>query len=83
MAEKDGGPAFPAKRIRYDGSCQTTVLFSQGMTLRDYFAGQGLSGWISDPCIGDDTNVEHIAKKCYELADAMLAEREENNERRL
>lgn len=62
-----------------------------GMTLRDWFAGQALAGWMAGygpqsdhPCTLDDIrreNGEHsqlaqnIARCSYQLADAMLAER--------
>lgn len=52
---------------------------NDGMTLRDWFAGQAL-GMVIRQCAGDtDTrNVGpevHFARKAYALADAMLAER--------
>jgi len=43
----------------------------QGMTLRDYFAGQALiyhANWGSE-------HAEQAARVCYALADAMLTER--------
>lgn len=44
-------------------------------TLRDQFAMAALAGWGSD-----DDSAEGIAKKAYEIADAMLAEREKGGE---
>jgi hypothetical protein len=66
MNNKNGGPAFP------DSDGQT------GITLRDYFAAKALNTrpWIVGPY---DTRFE-IAKDCYAMADAMLAEREKTNE---
>ena len=64
---KDGGPAFP--RSRDSAGSQ------EGMSLRDWFAGQALMGWVSDPEIGG-FDQDKIAAACYELADAFLAERE-------
>ena len=47
------------------------------MTLRDWFAGQVLRGFISDPDVRlDDESIPKIAKTCYEMADAMLEARE-------
>jgi hypothetical protein len=45
-----------------------------GMTLRDYFAAQALSGLINYSPEPDEH--EAIAKLCYSLADAMLKARE-------
>ena len=60
----DGGPAFPLIDQRY---------MANGMSLRDWFAGQALAGLLSDPLIRDTP--EGFAKSCYERADAMIAER--------
>ena len=48
--------------------------FPSGMSLRDYFAGQALGNL-------DSRGIEESAAKwCYEMADAMLKEREKNGE---
>ena len=59
---KTGGPAFPR-----DGSNQL------GMTLRDYFAGQALTGLLA----ADNSTgcAEFLADAAYVAADAMLIER--------
>jgi small ligand-binding sensory domain FIST len=46
-----------------------------GMTLRDYFAGQALAGFVAD---GETNGVsdQSLAKQSYSLADAMLSARE-------
>ena len=58
----NGGPAFP---VRHENG-----FTNEGMTLRDWFAGQALSGLIS---AGVPT--KHIGNEAYEIADAMLAAR--------
>ena len=75
MAAKNGGPAFPVSYIS-DGN--------PGMTLRDYFAGQALVGWIAslsarheEPGYSDVAAAEEAARLAYVAADAMLAAREE------
>ncbi len=70
MNNKNSGPAFP------DSDGQTD--YTGGMTLRDYFAAKALKTrpWSVRPY---DTRFE-IAKDCYAMADAMLAEREKMNE---
>lgn len=69
----NGGPAFPldpeTNRLRE----------AQGMSLRDYFAGQALMAMLSQPANAqniaayDDTNT--VARSAYGFADAMLHER--------
>jgi hypothetical protein len=64
----DGGRAFPGGNpSRFDGA------ISDGMTLRDWFAGQALAGWLAKPNTGMD--YEAAAARMYKLADAMLAAR--------
>lgn len=80
---KDGGPAFPVlksilqrqftsepHRFTYDAEIDA------GMTLRDWFAGQALAGFIAcdDPVIAKMSCTE-IAERSYKFAAAMLAER--------
>ena len=52
-----------------------------GMDLRDYFAAQALAGGLEQGVENDmQTNwwhsPEHIAKRAYKIADAMMEERE-------
>lgn len=87
----DGGPAFPGRQDTgklgefRSSSGGPGVSFPitedmPGMTLRDYFAGQALGimntaldqGYWSP---GENPNAE-IAAAAYQIADAMLAERE-------
>jgi hypothetical protein len=69
----DGGPAFP--QISEIGDICTT---SNGMTLRDWFAGQSLAG-LMPVCLHDTIEPggwpRHIAHHAYEIADAMIAAR--------
>ena len=65
MTYRDGGPAFPCLEAKNAPN--------EGMSLRDYFAGQALAGQAAQPTDGD---VRAIAWYCYELADAMLKARE-------
>ena len=97
MSAKDGGPAFPTLEHSMDGPSgfqhhrrieHTTV---GGMSLRDYFAGQALTGlvgrdgawgaWYTEA--GDNIDDDFgrtcagYAQAAYELADSMLAARGE------
>ena len=55
---KDGGRAFPNSN------------YENGMSLRDWFAGQALADLAA-------TDSEDVALECYQIADAMLAHRGE------
>ncbi len=63
-------PAFPQQWDESNGSHWR----ASGMTLRDYFAGQILTAATptDKPSPGSDAI---LALRCYEIADAMLAER--------
>lgn len=65
----DGGPAFASLERGHDGS----LTAFQGMTLRDWFAGQTLAGIWADATLKG--TAEQIAKAAYDQADAMLAAR--------
>jgi len=48
-------------------------------TLRDWFAGHALAGYLAmhaDPEIDELPPGGRVARRCYDLADAMLAERD-------
>ena len=65
----DGGPAFP-------NNDQNGCAFS-GMTLRDWFAGQALSGQYASCRPGYDFQTQNDAvTQAYSIADAMLSARE-------
>ena len=66
--KKDGGDAFP--RAEH---------FFPGMSLRDYFAGEMLSGILANSeDWSEDWDERVVARNCYKMADAMLDEREKN-----
>ena len=91
MKETNGGPAFPgeAKQIMYPLDLpekwieQLRVLnpTQDGMSLRDWFAGKAvLSAMVQTEMVaGLPVPPEpraNVARICYEIADAMLKERE-------
>jgi hypothetical protein len=47
-----------------------------GMSLRDWFAGQALAGITSNHAIKLTVTVEERAEWSYQMADAMMAERD-------
>ena len=75
---KNGGQAFPVFESERTGT--DYGLTDPGMTLRDWFAGQALAGLLADgryayegePIVTD----KGFAIAAFDIADAMLAERE-------
>lgn len=73
----DGGPIFPTTVSRDEGGNTLTVP-ANGMSMRDWFAGQAMSRLL-DTCRGDNFGVEfvdHVAAHSYRVADAMIRARE-------
>ena len=70
--QNDGGPAFPVPN-------DANVNQQEGMTLRDWFAGQALPGILSSSgckLFREDEIAQHeLAEYAYRLADAMLKAR--------
>ena len=70
----DGGPAFPTP---------PGTQYNDGMSLRDWFAGKAMQTLLADPECKEAAHALHInteryvALSSYEIADAMIAAREE------
>ena len=68
-------PAFP-----FVAKDNTGMMINTGMSLRDYFAGQALSGGLEQG-VENDMNLgwwhqpSKVAKRAYAIADAMLKAR--------
>jgi flagellar biosynthesis protein FlhB len=60
---------------KHPTSGQTTI--SEGMDLRDYFAGQALEGLLASEVID---NMDTFVTRSYLLADLMMKQREVKNE---
>lgn len=73
MKLEDGGLAFPCSQAGMDGIQQPHS--EDGMTLRQWYAGQALARLAATAAHIDD-----IAKACYQLADAMIAEGENDHD---
>lgn len=66
----NGGPAFPRQPNEY-------ISGHEGMTLRDWFAGQALSGLLTQSVDAAEPEFPLIfASAAYEVADAMIKTRE-------
>jgi hypothetical protein len=67
----DDSRAFPLQLADEVGT------YHLGMTLRDYFAGQVLSGYAPTLALYPPVSmIRDMAAQAYQVADAMLAERE-------
>lgn len=69
--ESTGGPAFPAMEVRTSDTQDLVANASQGMTLRDWFAGKALAGITAREAEFGPS----VARYSYQYADAMLIER--------
>ena len=79
MSDKkpDNPPAFPythEQHETHDRGWNQTYEPHDGMTLRDYFASQAINGMLSKYGIA---GTKELAVHGYEIADAILKEREE------
>lgn len=77
MTKNTGGAAFPMTGYTDPNGNITYPEF--GMSLRDWFAGQALAAfgaWSPAPYTFTQEAADRVrAKRAYEIADAMLAER--------
>lgn len=73
--KNDGGPAFPRPLAGSDAS-GTVDFGAEGMSLRDWFAGQALAGICGDGIPGSHHQPERTASEAYAYADAMLSARQ-------
>ena len=72
----DGGSAFPSH-----GTMGEVV--QEGMTVRQWFAGQALVGLLGNPIVAGrfDLVCKEYARVSYELADTMIAYEEAEREK--
>ena len=66
MSKETGGQVFPIG--------DTVSKGHKGMTLRDYFAGQAITGLLSNEH-DSDLSVQTLSRTAYKTADAMIKER--------
>ena len=59
-------PAFPNN--------QDTIEWREGITIRDYFAAKVITGAFQNVSAGSQSE---LAKRAYEIADAMIKQREQ------
>jgi len=81
----NGGNAFPehyyfdASRGAYGMHITATDVGCGGMTLRDYFAAKALLGFLANPTTSASKPelLKTMFVTCYQVADAMIAARNE------
>ena len=73
MTKSDGGPAFP-HTLQYLKSDVSARVY--GMSLRDWFAGQAVMAIMQNEKLPINT----VAAEAYQMADAMLTERQKGGE---
>jgi hypothetical protein len=71
--QKNGGPAYPTYYHPTEGFDR------EGMTLRDWFAGQALGAMLTNEIAGA-AEKSYVAEQAYYYADAMLEQREKPND---
>jgi len=78
--KQTGGPAFPTKN--YQDVVPLATGYSEGMTLRDYFAAKALQGLLANPKLSE-TILKHggahgrwIEDSAWAFGDAMLKARQ-------
>ena len=75
IERNDGGPAFPSVLYSHERAENWST---DGMSLRDWFAGQALLGILSGPASRERVPMSEwfdAPEQAYKLADTMLAER--------
>lgn len=74
MSERTSSDWFHSALIPNDA---TIEVIAPGISLRDYFAGQALSGGLASTSASDAIMLDKLAKYSFAVADAMLAARGE------
>lgn len=84
----DGGPIAPSmitrQRVSPDTISESRMDVEGGLTIRDWFAGMALQGWLASwPESGthpiSNNNGSTVAELSYSMADAMIAARKEES----
>lgn len=73
MSGVDNPSVFPSQAFGSDGLPSWEA--APGMTLRDWFAGQAVSGLLASEAGIAPYSQDWAAERAYLIADAMLAER--------
>jgi hypothetical protein len=74
MARLNNHPAFPVNAFAGDGKVPA-IRPNSGMAIRDWLAGMAMQGLLAG-LFRDGYSDEAVSRKAYELATAMLVERD-------
>lgn len=74
MSNRDGGPAFPSGALDVAANRVASSIYD-GMSLRDWFAGQALAG-----ALAADMDPSVAIRTAWLTADAMLAARKDDRD---
>jgi len=72
MSIENSRPAFPTIKWERDEDGNFYPNESEGMTLRDHFAGLAMQGYVSNDAWRKDMTPYQTARAAYGMADAML-----------
>lgn len=78
--KKTGGPAFPIFCEDHRDLASLASSGYGGMTIRDYFAARAMQGEIAASAGNRRPAPDEVAEYAYQVADAMLAARENSND---
>lgn len=74
----NGGPAFPIHHATWENGRQITSPH-EGMSLRDWFAGQALAGLLAGQFSESGRwNLSDLPKESFKIADAMIMARNQH-----
>ena len=73
MSKNEGGYAFPTINESSVHGC-SSLDYLDGMSLRDYFAGQALAGLLTLSAHPQAPRTPDLVKVCVETADALIEE---------
>lgn len=76
--QNDGGSAFPVVGMQQRANQEFLGVFQTGMTLRDYFAAKAMQGMCANGDADNYEDFEDMAGVAYQMADAMLTERQKH-----
>ena len=78
VPKETGGPVYPGKAMdvfEMNERGQMELVYSSGITLRDYFAAKAMQSILAREDGRFTTTLDYVGGKSYQYADAMLEAR--------
>lgn len=72
MSKDTSGPAFPCETWHPEREPEERIVFNPGMTYRQWLAGLAMQ--MKFGASGTSIEFDKMAKLCFQMADAMIAE---------